>query len=65
MVGDHGSVAWGICAPAAHLDDVPAAAREAIALMLDIDPADVGTVEVHVQGHGCAKRPYWCYTSQR
>lgn len=34
------------------LDEVPAAAREAIAMMLDVDPADVGAIDVHVREQG-------------
>ena len=53
---------WAITVPslrsvfsqARHLDDAPAAAREAIALMLDVDPADVGLIDVHVQDQGGA-----------
>ncbi len=44
----------GVFSQARHLDDVPAAAREAIALMLDVDPADVGLIDVHVQEQGGA-----------
>ena len=39
----------GVFSQARHLDEVPAAAREAIALMLDVDPADVGPIDVRVQ----------------
>lgn len=42
----------GVFSQARHLDEVPAAAREAIALMLDINPADVGPIDVHVQDQG-------------
>lgn len=42
----------GVFSQAAHLDEVPAAAREAIALMLDVDLADVGPIDVHVQEQG-------------
>ncbi len=45
----------GVFSQAGHLDDVPAAAREAIALMLDVDPADVGPIDVHVQEQGGAE----------
>ncbi len=38
-------------------DEVPAAAREAIAMMLDIDPADVGPIDMHVQDQGGAGAP--------
>ena len=44
----------GVFSQARHLDEVPAAAREAIAMMLDIDPADVGPIDVHVQKQGGA-----------
>ena len=48
---------WAITAPslrgvfsrARHVDEVPAVAREAIAMMLDVDPADVGPIDVRVQ----------------
>ncbi|MDE0135839.1 MAG: type II toxin-antitoxin system HicB family antitoxin [Acidimicrobiaceae bacterium] len=39
----------GIFSQARHLDEVPAAAREAIGMTLDIDPADVGPIDVSVQ----------------
>lgn len=39
----------GVFSQARHLDEVPAAAREAIAMMLDVDPADVGPIDVCVQ----------------
>ncbi|WP_423916921.1 type II toxin-antitoxin system HicB family antitoxin [Candidatus Poriferisodalis sp.] len=39
----------GVFSQARHLDEVPAAACEAIALMLDVDPADVGPIDVCVQ----------------
>ncbi|WP_423916820.1 type II toxin-antitoxin system HicB family antitoxin [Candidatus Poriferisodalis sp.] len=39
----------GVFSQARHLDEVPAAACEAIALMLDVDPADVGPIDVRVQ----------------
>ena len=39
----------GVFSQARHLDDVPAAAREAIAMMLDVDPADVGLIDVDVR----------------
>ena len=39
----------GVFSQARNLDEVPAAAREAIALMLDIDPAEVGPIDVCVQ----------------
>ena len=42
----------GVFSQARHLDEVPVAAREAIALMLDVDPADVGPIDVHVQEQG-------------
>ncbi|WP_419911548.1 type II toxin-antitoxin system HicB family antitoxin [Candidatus Poriferisodalis sp.] len=44
----------GVFSQARHLDEVPTAAREAIALMLDVDPADVGPIDVHVQQPGGA-----------
>ena len=44
----------GVFSQASHLDEVPAAAREAIALMLDVDTADVGPIDVHVQDQGGA-----------
>lgn len=39
----------GVFSQAKQLDEVPAAAREAIALMLDVGPADVGPIDVRVQ----------------
>lgn len=39
----------GVFSQARHLDEVPVAAREAIALMLDLDSADVGPIYVRVQ----------------
>lgn len=42
----------GVFSQARHLDEVPAAAREAIAMMLDVDPADVGPIDVHMQRQG-------------
>jgi predicted RNase H-like HicB family nuclease len=45
----------GVFSQASHLDEVLAAAREAIALMLDVDPADVGPIDVHVQEQGGAE----------
>ncbi len=42
----------GVFSQARHLDDVPAAAREAIAMMLDVDPAELGPIDVHVQEQG-------------
>lgn len=53
---------WAITVPslrgafsqARHLDGVPAAARGAIAMMLDVDPADVGPIDVHAQDQGGA-----------
>ena len=42
----------GVFSQARHLDEVPAAAREAIAMMLDVDPADVGPIDVHMQQQG-------------
>lgn len=45
----------GVFSQARHLDEVPAAAREAIALMLEVDPADVGPIDVHVQEQGGAE----------
>ena len=44
----------GVFSQASHLDEAPAAAREAIAMMLDVDPADVGPIDVHVQEQGGA-----------
>ncbi len=44
----------GVFSQARQLDEVPVAAREAIALMLDVDPADVGPIDVHVQDQGGA-----------
>lgn len=38
-------------------DEVSVAAREAIAMMLDVDPADVGPIDVHVQDQGGAGVP--------
>lgn len=35
-------------------DEVSVAAREAIALMLDVDPADVGPIDMHMQEQGGA-----------
>ncbi|WP_323671359.1 hypothetical protein [Candidatus Poriferisodalis multihospitum] len=48
---------WAITVPALrgvfsqtrNLDEVPEVAREAIALMLDVDPAEVGPIDVSVQ----------------
>ena len=48
---------WAITVPALrgafsqarNLDEVPEVAREAIALMLDVDPAEVGPIDVCVQ----------------
>ena len=45
----------GVFSQVSHLDEVPAAAREAIALMLDVEPADVGPIDVHVQHQGGAE----------
>lgn len=45
----------GVFSQARHLDEVPAAAREAIALMLDVDPVDVGPIDLHVQEQGGAE----------
>ena len=45
----------GVFSQARHLDEVPAAAREAIAMMLGVDPADVGLIDVHVQEQGGAE----------
>ena len=42
----------GVFSQARHLDEVSAAAREAIAMMLDVDPAEVGPIDVHVQEQG-------------
>ena len=39
----------GVFSQAKHLDEVPAVAREAIAMMLDVDPADVGSIDVRVR----------------
>ena len=44
----------GVFSQARHLDEVPAAAREAIAMMLDVDPADVGPIDMHMQEQGGA-----------
>ena len=44
----------GVFAQVRQLDEVPAASREAIALMLDVDPVDVGPIDVHVQQPGRA-----------
>ncbi len=44
----------GVFSQARQIDEVPAAAREAIALMLDVDPAKVGPIDVHVQDPGGA-----------
>ena len=38
----------GVFSHVRYLDEVPAAAREAIAMMLDFDPADVGPIDVRV-----------------
>ena len=38
----------GVFSQARNLDEVPEVAREAIALMLDVDPADVGPIEVRM-----------------
>ena len=45
----------GVFSQARHLDEVPTAAREAIALMLDVEPADVGPIDVHAQEQGGAE----------
>lgn len=45
----------GVFSQARHLDEVSSAAREAIALMLDVDPAEVGPIDVHVQEQGGAE----------
>ena len=39
----------GVFSQARNLDELPAAAREAIAMMLDVDPAEVGPIDVRVQ----------------
>ena len=39
----------GVFSQARNLDEVPEVAREAIALMLDVDPAEVGPIDVCVQ----------------
>lgn len=39
----------GVFSQARRLDQVDAMAREAIALMLDIDPADVGELDIEVE----------------
>ena len=49
----------GVFSQARHLDEVPAAAREAIAMMLGVDPADVGLIDVHVQEQGRAGLSHW------
>ena len=45
----------GVFSQARQLDEVPAAAREAIALMFDVAPAGVGPIDVHVQEQGGAE----------
>ncbi len=53
----HSGEWWAIIVPslrgafsqARHLDEVPAAAREAIAMMLEVDPAEVGPIDVDVR----------------
>ena len=45
----------GVFSQARYLDEVSAAAREAIAMMLDVDPAEVGPIDVHVQKQGGAE----------
>ncbi len=42
----------GVFSQARHLDEVSAAAREATAMMLDVDPAELGPIDVHVQEQG-------------
>ncbi len=44
----------GVFSQARHFDEVPTAAREAIAMMLDVDPADMGLIDMHVQDQGGA-----------
>ena len=39
----------GVFSQARNLDEVPEVAREAIAMMLDVDPAEVGPIDVRVQ----------------
>ncbi len=39
----------GVFSQARNLDEVPEVARDAIALMLDVDPAEVGPIDVYVQ----------------
>ncbi|MCY3948778.1 MAG: hypothetical protein OXF61_06210 [Acidimicrobiaceae bacterium] len=39
----------GVYSQVRHLDEVPTEAREAIALMLDVDPAEVGPIDMRVQ----------------
>ena len=39
----------GVFSQARHLDEVPAAACEAIAMTLDVERSDVGPIEVRVQ----------------
>ncbi|WP_420437034.1 type II toxin-antitoxin system HicB family antitoxin [Candidatus Poriferisodalis sp.] len=42
----------GCISTAATPDEMLANIREAIAMMLDVDPADVGAIDVHVQEQG-------------
>ena len=42
----------GVFSQARHLDEVPTAARDAIAMMLDANPTDVGPIDVHMQEQG-------------
>ena len=39
----------GVFSQAKSIDEVPSQAREAIALMLDVEPAEVGAIDVHVK----------------
>ena len=39
----------GVFSQARSIEDVPAQAREAIAMMLDVEPADVGPIDVQVR----------------
>ena len=48
-MGHRVEVVRSVFLQARNLDEVPENAREAIALMLDVDPAEVGPIDVRVQ----------------
>ena len=39
----------GVFSQARNLDEVPVVAREAIAMMLDVDPAEMGPIDVRMR----------------